>query len=181
MINYYRKMLTIDRLAGKFKLRKYDLAQHSYFTGIFFIHFAKLEGIEYSTEVLETVLSHDLMETLTSDLPWNIKNMSEVTKECWSKIENETARVFPEFQKYSDEAIKSSLTEEQFKLFKCMDYLDLFLFIHEEILLGNVTSEMVEIYERCIELAGNVYKSVDDFMKEKLAIGKARYNNNANV
>ena len=40
---------------------------------------------------------------------------------------------------------------------------------------------MVEIYERCIELAGNVYKSVDDFMKEKLAIGKARYNNNTNA
>lgn len=174
-------MLTIDRLAGKFKLRKYDLAQHSYFTGILFTHFAKLEGIEYSTEVLEIVLSHDLMEVQTADLPYPIKNLNEVTKECWASIESEAAKAFPEFQKFSDESIKSSLTEEQFKLFKCMDYLDLFLFIHEEILLGNVTSEMVEIYERCIELAGNVYKSVDDFMKEKLAIGKARYNNNTNA
>jgi len=171
-------MLTVDRLAGKFKLRKYDLAQHSYFTGIFFIHFAKLEGIEYSTEVLETVLSHDLMETLTSDLPWNIKNMSEVTKECWSKIENETARVFPEFQKYSDEAIKSSLTEEQFRLFKCMDYLDLFLFIHEEILLGNVTPEMIEIYERCTNLIDHQFKSVNEFVLEKYKIGKVRYSFN---
>lgn len=178
MINYYRKMLTIDRLAGKFKLRKYDLAQHSYFTGILFTHFAKLEGIEYSTEVLEIVLSHDLMEVQTADLPYPIKNLNEVTKECWASIESEAAKAFPEFQKFSDDNIKKLLTPQQFSLFKSCDYVELFLFIHEEILLGNVTPEMIEIYERCTNLIDHQFKSVNEFVLEKYKIGKVRYSFN---
>lgn len=175
MIDNYRKMLTIDRLAGKFKLRKYDLAQHCYYTGILFMHFANLENIEYSKETIEIVFAHDLMEVATTDLPWNCKNLNETTKECWATIENEAAKAFPDFQRFSDDNIKNSLSKEQFTLFKVMDYLELFLFIHEEILLGNTTWEMIDIYERCIDLNKGKYKSVDDFMMYKFNIGKKKY------
>jgi len=169
-------MLTIDRLAGKFKLRKYDLAQHCYFTGILFMHFAEIEKIEYSREVLELVFAHDLMEVATTDLPWPVKQLNDTTKECWNTIENEIAKAYPEFQKYADEEIKNSLTSKQFSLFKSCDYVELFLFIHEEILLGNITSEMIEIYERCTNLIDHSFKSIDNFVSEKYKVGKARYN-----
>lgn len=171
-------MLTIDRLAGKFKLRKYDLAQHCYFTGILFMHFAELENIEYSKEVMQIVFAHDLMEVVTTDLPWNCKNQNEVTKKCWATIEEEAAKAYPEFRKYSDDNIKKLLTPQQFSLFKSCDYVELFLFIHEEILLGNVTPEMIEIYERCTNLIDHQFKSVNEFVLEKYEIGKVRYSFN---
>lgn len=175
MIDNYRKLMTIDRLAGKFKLRPYTLDRHSYFTGILFSHFAKLENVKYDAKILELIFMHDMMEVITTDLPWNCKNLNDTTKECWATIEDEAAKAYPDFQKFSDDNIKNSLTEEQFNLFKVMDYLELFLFIHEEILLGNKTSEMIDIYERCIDLNIGKYKSVDDFMMYKFNIGKKKY------
>lgn len=177
MIDIYRKLLTVDRLAGKHKLRKCDLASHSYFTALFFIEFAKKENIAYDHNVIETVMTHDLMEVSTADLPWPVKNLNETTKKCWETIEEEAAKAYPEFQKYSDENIKNSLNVEQFTLFKAMDYLELFTFIHEEIMLGNVTSEMVEIYERCVSLIEGKFKSVDEYMLKKFSMGKIRYSN----
>lgn len=167
MIEYYRKLMNIDRLAGKFKLRKYDLAQHSYYTAILFSEFAKLEDISYDTSVLEMILSHDMMEVITTDLPWTCKNLSEKTKECWNIIEEESANAFPEFKKYSDEALKSCMTKEQHELFKCCDYLELFLFIHEERQLGNNTEGMLDVYNNCINLIKGKFKSIDIYMNGK--------------
>ena len=82
-----RKMLNFQRLAGTRKIRSYNLAEHSYFVGLMFQELAEELGIKISVEVLGTVFRHDFMEVFTTDLPWQVKHISQDTEKAWDTIE----------------------------------------------------------------------------------------------
>jgi len=155
-IKYYRKMKNIDRMAMGFKNRPYNLLEHCYGVGMLFRHFASLENVPYDINVWDIVLHHDIVEVETTDLPYTIKNFSQVTKQAWEEIEDELVSRHFQLEPYSDAEIKSSLTPLQFALFKACDMLDLWIFCKEEQAIGNKTRFVQEIVDNCIKVLNSL-------------------------
>lgn len=171
-VRSYRELLNTQRLQGHSKNRNYNLAEHQYFTTILFQKFSELEGIEYDLKALSLILRHDVAEILTSDCPFPVKNFNNITKNCWKTIENEICKdTF--YEDYSDEVIKNSLTEEQHKMFKVCDLLELWIFCKEEQELGNKTGKIQNVVYTCEKLIRNKYRTVDEFM--------TNYSNNIDI
>jgi len=155
-ISYYRKMKNIDRLSMMFKNRPYNLLEHSYMVTVLFRRFASIEDVPYDMNVLDIVMNHDAVESVTTDLPWDIKNFSDKTKSAWSEIEKELISVHFQLEKYSDDNIKNSLNKRQHDLFKTCDVLDLLIFVKEEIDIGNNSDYIKKVYSNCLILLENI-------------------------
>jgi len=164
-IKYYRKMKRVERLGLSFTHRSYNLLEHSYMVGMLFRHFASKENVAYDIHVLDLVLNHDLLEVETSDLITTVKKCSTKTEEAWDIIENEILNKHPQLERYSDKKFKDGMTPLQHKLFKVCDYLDLWIFLKEEISIGNRSKDIMEIFERCTNLIGNDFLHVVRFME----------------
>lgn len=155
-IQYYLKCRNVERLSQVYIHRNYNLMSHQWMTGMLFRHFASLEDVPYDINVWDIVLNHDILETISTDLPWPIKNFSDKTKDAWSVIENELINKHFQLLKYSDENIKKSLNARQFALFKMCDILDLWLFVKEEISIGNNSKQIKEVEENCYKIFDSI-------------------------
>ncbi len=165
-IEYYRKMLNIQRLAGVTKLRSYNLAEHSFFVTILFEEFAEIEDVDYDKNTLYYILRHDFMETLTTDLPYQVKNFNRFTKAAWKTIEEEIFKGRePEFNHIvTDENLAFNLNQQQFKLMKACDILELLIFCTEEYKLGNKDQSLLKVIENCDQILRDTrYKSIIEF------------------
>jgi len=149
ILHSYRKMALIQRLSGTFKHRSYNLLEHSFMVQSYFKHFAKQEGIDYNLAVLDLVANHDIIETETGDLIQPVKALSEKTAHCWDSIEECVAEAFPHLQRYSDKNIEAGMNKQQFRLFKEVDLLDLYVFCLEELKIGNQTDAICKIIHHC--------------------------------
>ena len=149
---HYRRMNHVQRLAGTPKLRSYTLAEHCFHTGIAFARFAKIEKIEYDINVLEAVLSHDILEVFTGDLIYTAKNLNESTKACWSAIEDQVANAVEGLDDYTDSSIEAVMTEQQHTLFKACDLFELHAFLQEEFKMGNRDPNVMRIISTCSKL-----------------------------
>lgn len=148
-IETYRQMKNVQRLAIHQILRPYNLLEHSYMVGILFMHFAKLEDIPYDINTLRLVLNHDVLETISGDMPYPAKNLNEKTKYHWERIESEIADAHPEMRPYTDHRIEQVMTPGQFDLFKACDLLELWIFIREEQEMGNLNDELNRVRIKC--------------------------------
>lgn len=155
-IKYYRKLKNIDRMQGLPKQRNYSLMEHSYMVTVLFRHFASIENVSYDMCALDIVMHHDIVESVTMDLPWPIKNHNSETKLAWGVIEEELIKTHFQLSNYSDTNIKGSLTPLQYSLFKACDTLDLLIFVKEEQALGNNTKELREVESNCL----GIFKSI---------------------
>ena len=151
-IQYYLKCRNVERLSQVYIHQSYNLMSHQWMTGMLFKHFASLEDVPYDINAWDIVLKHDLLETISTDLPWPIKNFNDKTKDSWGIIENELISKHFQLEKYSDENIKKSLNERQYALFKVVDVLDLWIFVKEEISIGNNSKQIKEVEENCIKI-----------------------------
>jgi len=165
-IDYLLRCKNIERLGMYYHIRGYNLMEHSYMVGMLFMKFAELEQISYGITVLEIVLKHDICESQTQDLSYEVKNYNEKTKVLWEGIEEEICGNDTILMNYTDVAIKSTLNEQQFTLFKVCDLLDLWIFLKQEQRIGNKQKEIQVIVERCENLLNGKYKSVDNFIAE---------------
>jgi len=154
MINlkYYSRLRNIQRLGLMFTHRQYNLMEHQYMCGILFRRFASIEDVAYDINTLDLVLNHDMVESISHDLPWTVKKLSKTTERAWEEIEDEIIKQNFQFEKYSDVNIKSGMTDIQFLLFKVVDYADLYFFIVEEIALGNHSKDILEVKQNCEHL-----------------------------
>lgn len=134
-----RKMVTVDRLSGTHKIKRYSLAEHSYFVALLFQILAEEEKIEYSLKDFSLIMRHDLIEVITSDLIFPVKNFSEKTEKAWGEIEQELYNFNKE--KFlclpTDKSLEEELPPLVFHLFKDCDMLELLLFCYEEEKLGS--------------------------------------------
>lgn len=165
-IKYYRALKNVDRLSGVSKHRSYNILEHSYMVAILFKYFASKENVPYGFAEFDYILNHDLLESVSGDLSYEVKNISQLTKDSWHTIEKEVIHLHPSLSKYSDSNIKQNLSELQFKLFKACDLLDLWIFLIEERALGNYTRRVQEIIYRCEELIDGLgFKKINEFIK----------------
>ena len=163
-IKYLLKCKDVERLSQYYHHRQYNLMEHQYLVGMMFMAFAKEENIEYDITVLQLVMKHDLLETISMDLSYEVKNLSFKTQEAWDVIENEVASCNPVLDKYTDVNIESGMNQEQFKLFKACDLLDLLLFLYSEESIGNNGVKIQILINRCQELIKGKFESIDNFL-----------------
>lgn len=161
-IAYYRKMRNIDRLSMMYKTRRYNLLEHQYMVTVLFRHFASKEDIPYGINELDLILHHDAVESVTSDLSWEVKNFNKIVKESWEIIEQQLCSKHFQLNKYSDENLVGGLNDIQYKLFKACDVLDLLIFVKEEISYGNKSLDIVNVLNNCFML---LEKYADGFPK----------------
>ena len=166
-----RQLLNVKRMSSEYLIRGYDLAQHSYFVASMFIEFCERESITISSKEIQLVMRHDIIETMTGDLLYPAKNRNEKTQMAWEVIEDAVVFERPEFKKYSDKSIKNNLSKEKWDVFKACDLLELALFCKEEIILGNSSDGLKEVYNNCQrllkELTNNL-SSVKKFIKNSI-------------
>lgn len=151
-IEHLRQMKNLNRFNGKFIFRSYNLLEHSFGVAALFVQFAKEEGIEINSHVIDLVMNHDMPEVVTTDLLHPIKHFSTETLQAWEVIEGELLEEHEELSCYSGKNMKLVLTEQQYRLFKACDYFDLFLFCREEINLGNNDPEINSAFYKCISM-----------------------------
>ena len=163
-IKYYRRLKYVNRMSTHPMLRNYNLLEHQYMVLVLFKYFAEKENIPYDLQVLDLVMNHDLLETVTSDLPYPVKNLNKKTQASWNVIEQEIIVANPVLSKYSDAYMKAKLTPIQFSLFKVCDLLDLWIFLMEEEGLGNHSTAVQEVIETCERLVLRKFNNVDKFI-----------------
>lgn len=158
MINYFLNCRKVDRLGLVYHHRRYDLMQHQWMVGMLFRYFASLEDVSYDINVWEIVLKHDMLESVSMDLPYPVKTLNKRTEQAWSLIEKEIVFENSKLSRYSDKNIKEGMTDRQFALFKVCDYLDLFLFIKEEMSYGNNCKEIIEVEQNCFNIFDSIFE-----------------------
>lgn len=167
-ISYILMMKDIERMNGRFKLRQYNLMEHSYGVTALFFEFAQREGINIDLQDVKFVLNHDILEVVTTDLVWPVKNHSEKTKEAWEVIENEVLLANPDLEPYCDKAAHQLLGSLKHKLFKVCDLLDLWLFCQREKECGNNSVEIREIILNCENMLNGKFSTVTKYMEDYL-------------
>jgi 5'-deoxynucleotidase YfbR-like HD superfamily hydrolase len=170
-INYYRRLKNVNRLGTESKLRNYNLLEHSYMVVALFRHFASKEDVAYDLTTIDYIMHHDILEVISSDLPYTVKNLNEATIAAWEVIEKEVMKQHPQLQRYSDDNILRNMTAGQHLLFKACDLLDLWIFLKEEEALGNRTPECFNIIKTCERLVLGKFKSIDNFMTNSIWTG----------
>ena len=151
LIPHLRRQKQIDRLSSKFKLRGYNLQEHSYMVAVLFIQVCKQENIDITSEQIDYVLKHDLVEVVTADLQFPVKNFNKTTENAWDIIEKEVVgKGYPELRNYID--IKDVLNDELYRIFKLCDCLDLWMFCTEEVRFGNSNPEISQVVNTCERL-----------------------------
>lgn len=165
-------MKDIQRLPNTPHHRGYNLLEHGLVVGMLFRWFASEENIEYNINVFDKVLMHDFIESVTGDLNACVKKFSRKTSEAWEIIENEICSFDLTLAPYSDKEIKKSMTDMQHRLFKCCDYLDLWIFCKNEVALGNRTKKLLTCITNCENLLRHysdnwkMFKSIQKFMEQ---------------
>lgn len=163
-IKYYRQLKYVNRMARWPLLRPYNVLEHSYMVTVLFRHFAERENLLIDWRTMEIIMNHDILEAVTGDLPYDVKNMTMRTHDAWDTIEQEVVHDFPQLKPYTDAKIKERLTEYQFNLFKTVDMLELWIFLKEEQELGNNHPEINSIVAKAERIIRGKFKSIDDFM-----------------
>jgi 5'-deoxynucleotidase YfbR-like HD superfamily hydrolase len=162
-------MKDIQRLPNTPHHRGYNLLEHGLVVGMLFRWFASEEDVSYDINVWDKVLMHDYVESVTGDLNACVKKFNGKTAEAWDIIEHEICEGDSVLFPYSDRVIKESMTEMQYRLFKCCDYLDLWIFCKNEVALGNNTQKIHSVMKHCNELLEkysdnwNYFKSIKKF------------------
>ena len=150
------------------KTRRNSLLEHQFMVAFLFKHFAELEKIKISLKVFDLVMNHDALESITSDLPWPVKNFTAITKKAWKELEHEIINYTPELRVYTDGGLRRELTTEQHDLFKTCDTLDLWIFVQEEISYGNNSKDIKKVESNCLNIFRSIqtkFPSVENFLK----------------
>lgn len=162
------RMSHVERFTGTFHHQRYSIAEHCYRTAVLFRWFASIENVAYTMQEFNMVLMHDVVEAVTGDLLYPVKHHSEETNRAWALIEKEVTEG-TDLKKYTDEEIKNSMTELQFNLFKCCDYLELLIYCYRENECGNISEQINATRDKCISLIreyGRDFKHLLEFIEK---------------
>lgn len=165
-----RRQQYVERLSSSYKIRPYSNGIHQYYVGLMFINFAAEENVEINVEVIHKVLSHDFMEIYTGDLLGPAKHLNKKTEDLWHDLEEEVANSIEILNGFSEKKFRACFNDEQWRLFKVCDVLELLCFCHEEKALGNRSSENEDVilncekdlYRRCFS-GGKIFNSPVNF------------------
>ncbi len=165
---HLRQLKYVKRLSGIPTIKECTVAEHCYYTGILFEHFAKEENLIITAEEIRWVYVHDLFESVTGDVLYPVKHYSFYTEKCWDDIEKaltEDKELYNYLRWYLDSEAEQRFSEINWSLFKAVDLLELLTFCQEEIALGNHNIVLQTVVHTCIDiLNGSNFKSIRSWM-----------------
>ncbi len=149
-IQYFTyKLRNVHRLATVPLHKPYSVAEHCYFTGLIYIDLCRKRNVLTGTENIEWVFRHDLVEAVTGDLIYPVKHHNGFTEEAWHTIEAELSGD-NNIGAYMDGHAKERFSDEEWRIFKCADLYELFLFCASEYDLGNRHIGLLKVIHNCL-------------------------------
>lgn len=136
----------IIRYNTRLRIKDETVSDHTCFVALFCLKILdqlKLNDAELYKSVLILALLHDISESITSDIPYNVKVKHPELKLVLKDVEDDYYRNY--WSRYkSFLEVKSGLPEAIVKL---ADIYSVYQYSKNEISLGNKSEEMVEIFE----------------------------------
>lgn len=146
------KLKTLVRYNHRLRLTNESVAEHSFFTALFVLEICDKLSIsgELKAKSIEYALLHDVPETIISDVPSDVKDLSESMRMLLQTLEDN----FME-ENYPDYTLHSK-NDKIFRIVKLADLYSVRQYCMVEAALGNKTFEFVD----------GVNKRIDELEKE---------------
>ncbi len=154
LMEIYR-LKTLVRYNHRLRLTNESVAEHSFFTALFVLEICDRLNIsgELKAKSIEYALLHDVPETIISDVPSDVKDLSETLRMLLQIFEDS----FME-DNYPDYALHSK-DEEIFSVVKLADLYSVRQYCMVEAALGNKTLDFADaVNERIDRLEGELIK-----------------------
>lgn len=165
-IKCLRQLKNVERLNGKYKIQRYTVAEHCYYTGILFEHFAEKENVYPDTVQRDFVYKHDILESITGDILRPAKSINHKVKEHWRKIEMYVSCEYG-LSEYTDEYTKYWEPKTR-ELFEACDILELYLYCKEEHNLGNRSEWLRVVLKNCVDFIDNSqFESIKEYIRNE--------------
>ena len=149
-ISYYDyKLKNVMRLSTVPTHRPYTVAIHSYYTALLYIEICECEKQWIDQQNLMWVLRHDVVEAVTGDLIYPVKNKNGTTQMSWENIEWMMTKDTI-LESFTEGNSSRKFSKEAWNIFKCADLYELFLFCTEEYELGNRHIGIIKVLRNCL-------------------------------
>jgi len=145
IFDYDRAMRNVYRYQTIHTVRKQNVAEHSNFVGILFIEICRDEGCGIDTCDILYVMRHDLMETITGDLPYPVK---ESIKEEWETAERRLSLKNRYLPYYTDKSCPFKDDKTKYTIFNAAEAIEVLMFCLEELEAGNRHEDIIKIVEQ---------------------------------
>lgn len=136
----------IVRYNTRLRIKDESVSDHTCFVALFSLKILDqlhISDAEICKSVLIIALLHDIPESITSDIPYDIKRNNPELKLTLRELENDYyINYWPSYK--SSLEVKSGLPEAIVKL---ADTYSVYQYTMNEITLGNKSPEMIEIFE----------------------------------
>ena len=146
------QMEGLIRYANRVRIKDEDLAQHSYCVAFYCFQIANEYNItdEIRNKVIAMAIIHDIGECFTSDLPHDVKYENPELKELCDKLEKKYVNELPEISPLWNE-LEDKKDSVEYAIIKLADSMSVLAYSKRELLLGNKTPEMLEIFKNAEE------------------------------
>ena len=158
------------RYNNRAKIINESVAEHSTYVAFNVLKICKLYNISNDVKyrALEMAVVHDIPETYTSDVPWNVKQKSSVLSKELSRLEIEFIKedmpeIYESFKSYQEAEENKTL---EGIIVKLADTLSVVQYCEQEKSLGNVSSEMMEILADGYIRVGTYIENLEEKLKE---------------
>lgn len=154
----------IIRYNHRNKLQDESVATHSFYVSLFCLKIlSKLNlGKDIDRQVLILAALHDTAESMTSDIPHDVKSRYPDMQEILDRIEKEYYE--EHWQKYISDVYKPS--EMVYNIIKLADAYSVYQYCLNENTLGNVSCEMTEIKSEALVRITNHTAAINALLKE---------------
>lgn len=160
----YTVLRNIKRFSMESTIRPQDLCGHGYAVGTIFYLLCQGFGIHISAETLFIIMNHDYVESYTGDLNKLLKEKNDTTRNAWRTLE--TQCVPGHLSDLTDAGISAHLkfvykdmSETLEKIFKLADSLDAYLYVSEEVKLGNTF--LSKAYTHYEDVVSNLFEELN--------------------
>lgn len=141
------KLKTLVRYNHRLRLTNESVAEHSFFTALFVLEICdklSIEG-ELKAKCIEYALLHDVPETILSDVPSDVKNLSETLRMLLQIFEDSFMEDnYPNYTSHSKD-------EELLSVVKLADLYSVRQYCMVEAVLGNKTLDFADAVNERID------------------------------
>lgn len=147
------------------KIKDETVSDHTCFVSLFCLKILsqlEIDDLQIFKDTIALALLHDLPESMTSDVPWDVKQRDPDIKKALEEFEDEYYKLYWSDYESSLET-KSGLPGAILTL---ADVYSVYQYVYNEISLGNHTEGMREIFEnsrrRITEAISNINKIMEE-------------------
>lgn len=172
-----QRLSDIVRYTTRAKITNENVAEHSFYVSIEAMRICNMLKLDSDTKlkVIEAALVHDVPESLSVDVPYNIKKDYPDITEILQDIEvKELSRHIPELEEDYKKYVEHEENKDAvYYIVKLADTISVVQYSYKEIQLGNKTEEMYEIYIDSLSRVNNYINIIEELTGRKFEEGES--------